>query len=311
MDVPSPLVRWSELRRAGLTRRQLDAAQRQGSVVRMAHGWYRLASASPPAGPPGWAEALHQAPSGARVGGAAAAHLRQLDGFDDWRPPLTIDAPATAGHRRGGVRRLTRLGPAVTVAGLPTSSIEQTLLRLGAGLAPRPGCVAARAMLPAVDLVELAVECALRRRLTSVASLQAATDAAGRRTPGRRVLRAVLTRRPPAAPPTESYLETRLLQVLRNGGITEPARQVELRDSRGRFVARVDLLLDHIVLEADGFAHHRTPQDLTRDRARTNALHTLGYVVLGFTFDEVEHRPDQVLGTVRTVRGRAPTRRGG
>lgn len=43
--------------------------------------------------------------------------------------------------------------------------------------------------------------------------------------PGPPALRLVLDRRPTDAPPTESELETRFLQVLRAAGIPEPVRQ--------------------------------------------------------------------------------------
>jgi hypothetical protein len=87
------------------------------------------------------------------------------------------------------------------------------------------------------DTWEQALESALRTRLTTVAALEASLPQLGRaRTSGVARMRRVLARRPPGAPPTESVLETLLLQLAR----TVPAlgdldRQVEVFDAHGVF----------------------------------------------------------------------------
>lgn len=63
----------------------------------------------------------------------------------------------------------------------------------------------------------VAVESALRHRLTTEDELLELLASCGPNRAGAKTLEAVLERRPYGAPPTESYLETRGVQVLRNG----------------------------------------------------------------------------------------------
>jgi hypothetical protein len=120
------------------------------------------------------------------------------------------------------------------------------------------------------------------------------------------VLGQVLRRRPCGAPATESYLETRGIQVLRSAGLPTGPRQVEVRDD-GAYVGRVDLLLgERVVVEFDGRAFHDLdPATFSGDRRRWTKLEELGYLVAIFTFEDVEHRPDVVAGQVRALLARA------
>ena len=188
----------------------------------------------------------------------AAAAIYRLDGFDWGRVPLTVAANRGALRRNPGYRRRSTLEPVNNDLELPLTGPGQTMLELAAELAPRPGCAAARDVLCAEDLVELALETALRNRLVTLEQLDDLIDATGRRWPGRPVLRAVLARRPDGAEPTESYLETRGIQVLRDGGLDGFERQRELRD-RGSFLGRVDLFVEpRMVIEFDGRESHES-----------------------------------------------------
>jgi len=70
-------------------------------------------------------------------------------------------------------------------------------------------------------------------------------------------------------------------------------------------VGRVDFLVDGwLVVEADGFAHHSTRESYREDRRRANALAALGYRLLRFTYEDVVHRPEYVVETVRSVMAR-------
>jgi hypothetical protein len=69
---------------------------------------------------------------------------------------------------------------------------------------------------------EQALESALRKGLTTIAAIEAAVA----RTPGAARIRRVLALRPPGAPPTESLLETVMVQLARNvEGLVAPTRQ--------------------------------------------------------------------------------------
>ncbi len=121
------------------------------------------------------------------------------------------------------------------------------------------------------------------------------------------MLQAVLERRPFGAPATESYLETRGLQVLRNGGVEPGQRQVEIRDRRGRYLKRVDLLLDGwLIVEFDGEAYH----DPHRDKQLRSAFTAAGYRVLPFDFEQVTRFPRSVVQQVTDARAGHPDQYG-
>ncbi len=230
----------------------------------------------------------------APVTGQAAAVLYGLDGFE---PGVRIDlAVRRAANTPTSSRRRQALGDPESVGGVMVSSVEEVLVDLGDRLARRPGCRAAITRLAPEDLVELALEAALRRPLTTLERVHEICLAAAPHPPGRAVLAQALERRPAGAPPTESYLETRLVQVLRDGGLPDFERQVNIEDDRG-FVGRVDLYRDGVVLEAFGKRPHA--DQLDHDSFRTARLAALGFTVLPFTFEHVERDPEHVVRTTQ------------
>ncbi|MEZ5266145.1 MAG: type IV toxin-antitoxin system AbiEi family antitoxin domain-containing protein [Acidimicrobiales bacterium] len=219
---------------------------------------------------------------------ASAAHLHALDGFSPGILPIELNVPTgTGGRRRTAARRTRVLDPPAMIDGLPVTGIGQTLVELGSTLTP--------SRLPPADRVELALEAALHRRLVTVADLADVLAAAGRRR-GAATLGTVLRRRPDGAPPTESYLETRMVQLLRDHGLPTPRRQVELRDGDG-FIGRVDLLIGRVVIEVDGQASHDGTAAFHRDRLRWSRLQAAGYRPLVFTHDQIERTP-AVVATI-------------
>ena len=168
---------------------------------------------------------------------------------------------------------------------------------------PRPGCAAAHTSLDAVELVELAVEAALRLELTTVERLRDICHDAARNRPGRAVLQEVLRIRPEGAAPAESYLETRCVQVLRSGGVADFERQVVLQDSCGP-IGRVDLRLGHVVIEVVGWvAHH---DKLDPDSYRYARLTAAGFYVLPFTFRQIEFDPNHIVNATKAALGGRP-----
>lgn len=116
--------------------------------------------------------------------------------------------------------------------------------------------------------------------------------------PGRATLAAVLQQRPAGAPATESYLETRCVQVLRRPGLPEFDRQVELSDDGGP-IGRVDLFCRGVVLELVGARWHLDHFD--RDHRRYARLAAAGYHLLPFTFNDVEHRSHHVTSSAAAL----------
>lgn len=294
------------------TRRQLEVrgldghhraqAVRRGELVRVRPGVFVV---QPPPDHPTdrWRQAcaveLVAAGPDAVLTGAAGAALRNLDGWEA-PVPIEVNVPRRSGRRRSGVHRRKAVGDTVQLDGLPVASIEQTLLELGIDLSRRRLCFGMRrgGWLSPADQVELAVESALRRPLVSEARLLEMTALAPRQRPGVAVLAEVLGRRPPDQPATESYLETRCVQVLRDAGLPTGQRQVRIADDLGRFVGRVDFqLAPRVLLEVDGRAFHGGERH-EEDRRRWTALSSLGYGLAVFTWQDIEFQPRLVTGRV-------------
>jgi hypothetical protein len=140
---------------------------------------------------------------------------------------------------------------------------------------------------------EQVLESALRKRLTTIAALQAATIEMGRaRTPGAARIRRVLALRPPGAAPTGSLLETLMIQAARRvAGLPEPVRQLEILDPHGNFVAFVDLAWPDLGLfiELDGQQHLGQP--VYDARRETAVVAATGWLVGRFTWREVVELP--------------------
>jgi very-short-patch-repair endonuclease len=139
---------------------------------------------------------------------------------------------------------------------------------------------------------EHALESALRKRLTTVAAIEAALPGLGAsRVSGTSRIRRVLALRPPGAPATESLLETLTVQLARTvPGIGELVRQHEIWDG-DTFVARVDLSKpdDRYFLELDGEHHEGQPvYDAVR---QTNVVSVTGMLPGRFTWTEVTRMP--------------------
>jgi very-short-patch-repair endonuclease len=172
------------------------------------------------------------------------------------------------------------------VMALPVTTVHRTLIDLGAVLDR--------------DSVEVALECALRRRITTIDRLGRRLDVIGRN--GRRgagVLKAILAAREPGAPPTDSALEVRFIQLLRWGKLPLPLRQRVVRDGRG-FVARVDFEYVELglVIEVDSRRHHLRADEWERDLRRRNRLTTAGKRVLHVTHQRMERDPQGLIDEI-------------
>ena len=61
------------------------------------------------------------------------------------------------------------------------------------------------------------------------------------------------------------------------------------------------LVGDRLVLECDSRAHHTGIERYSADRERDQFLTRHGYQVLRFTYEQVLHRRDEVLGLVHEL----------
>jgi len=206
--------------------------------------------------------------------GSFAAVLLGLDAVECRGADLTL-APSAGGRRPGVRRRILLPERVVEVLGIRCTDGAQTLVDLAADLD---------------DLRwEQALESALRLRVTTIAELQQAALGSSR---GIQRIRRVLGSRPRGAPPTESLLETLMVQLARTiSDLGPPMRQVNVVNAHGDFVARVDLAWPDLGLfiELDG-QHHRG-QPLYDARRETAIVAATGWLCGRFTWREVVHLP--------------------
>ncbi|MEA3056601.1 MAG: hypothetical protein QOD30_2033 [Actinomycetota bacterium] len=240
---------------SGLTRSERAWAVRSGRCVRVQQGIY--AEGPEPASPLDRARGAVLA-SRREARGALAGVLHGLDAvqLDDRPTRRTALAPERVVHVHG-----TRCGDGL-----------QTMIDLASILDD--------------DVWEQALESALRKRLLTIADLEAAPPW----TPGAPRIRRVLGGRPPGAPPTESLLETLALQLARPI-LGEPLRQLVVRSVHGTFIARIDLSWPdrEIFFELDGQGHKDQPvYDATRETAVVAAT---GWLPGRFTWSEITRIP--------------------
>lgn len=131
-----------------------------------------------------------------------------------------------------------------------------------------------------IRMVELALENSLRRGLTTEDELRATVKRLSRSgRPGGPTLRTLLDARDPGRRPTESEMESRLLQALRAHGLPEPVVQYEIWQGTA-FVGRVDAAYPDakIAIEYDSDEFHTGRTATRRDRARRHRLITAGWL---------------------------------
>jgi predicted transcriptional regulator of viral defense system len=180
------------------------------------------------------------------------------------------------------------------VDGIPVTTVNRTLLDLGAVCAPAT--------------VERALENALRRDLTTLKSLKPMLARLGRQgRNGAGVLRALVDERDPDQSPTESDMETWLLQVLRANGLPPAVPQYVIRDAAGRFVARVDAAIMEwrIALEYESIQEHTGKSALLRDNPRRRKIGRAGWTPLGVTIEDLKCGGTELCSDIRAIARRA------
>lgn len=276
---------------AGLSKSAIYRRTICGEWALIYPGVYRLASV-----PKSWEQELMGAclwmGKGAVVSHQSAAAVLRLDGF---RPgPLEFSSPRKIKPRAGLLmHRSDRwLQHDVTaVDGIPVTSPTRTLLDLGA--------------VAGSDLVDLALEDALRKRLTSLPRLRwEIRQIGGRGRRGTLILRELLEQRGSGQAHSESALEVQLLQLIRKASLPLPVSQYEVKVA-GKLIARLDFAYPGALLavEADGYRYHSGHGAWQKDRARQNALMDAGWRVLHVTSEDLRVQPQRVVRAVRRALG--------
>ncbi|HVM64634.1 MAG TPA: type IV toxin-antitoxin system AbiEi family antitoxin domain-containing protein [Acidimicrobiales bacterium] len=284
------VVTAEELAAHGLTRSRVYRAAGAGLLVRLGPQAYAIPGLLGPFSP---AAALESHYPEVLCERRTAAALWGLDGFTprghaDAVPLDLVRDGQRRCQRVPGRQRALAPGEVREVQGLRVTSVERTLF----DLSTMAGVDA--------DVLELALESALRAGHTTDAGLRALVDARGR--PAAR-LRAVLARRQPGAPPTGSYAETRFLQtVARPLELEDPERQVSVSISGRPESYRVDFLFHRprgrLAVEIDGAAWHgpNAPRD---DHMRDHHLRMAGVQALHIEADRLERKPATARAAVR------------
>ncbi len=110
------------------------------------------------------------------------------------------------------------------------------------------------------------------------------------------------------ARPTESDMETMLLQALRRHGLPEPVLQHEIFDAAGHFVARPDAayLEFKIAIEYDSRQEHSDEFQLARDATRRNRLVAEQYVVMSARHADLKRGGQEICDLIAArMRGMA------
>lgn len=273
--------------RIGVDKQCLYRAARSGKLERCFPGVYRVTSGSWT-----WRGQLMAAHlwlgSGSAISHASACALWELPGFS--QGPLELSTP----------RKRTSLPPVVvhcvradlsahttTVGCIPTTNAGRSLVDVAGSVDP--------------DVLEAAMEAAIRRRLTSHRHLLwLMEDRNGKGAKGIAVLRRLVGEGTDST--TESELEIRLLQTLRQAGLPDPVLQHEIRDG-DRFVARVDFAYPwaKVAIEADSYSFHSGRQAWESDLERRGEITALGWLVIHVTHRQMLGDLDAVINRIRAA----------
>jgi very-short-patch-repair endonuclease len=209
---------------------------------------------------------------------------------------VDVIVPLTGGGRRPGVRayRTASLHPGDVrrVHGMPVTAPARTVFDLATPLGR------ARATR---QLEQLVAE-VLDRRLATEEELQAvvARNASHK---GAGLLRLLLTS---GAEPmfVRSEAEERLLQLVRAAGLPLPRTNVRVSGHE------VDMFwkAERLIVEVDGHRWHSSRNRFERDRARDADLAAAGFIVLRFTWRQIDDEPDRVVGRIAFMLGRLSLR---
>lgn len=270
--------------REQLLRLGFTASQIRGRVER--HMWHRIAPRVYDVAPASFdpLRSLHASVLAAS-GSASHRSAAHLWGFVDDLPPTpeilvpsgrTPKGLVAAVHRTSHLARIDR----TTVAGMSCTTPLRTLHDLGSVVDG--------------EALEDAVARAIGRRRTSARQLIRYVDRSLVGRPGGAALRTVAELYIDRRRETKSRLETIVDRAVRVDGIPRPIRQLRVRIQGRRFDLDLAWPSERVFVEADGYEHHSSPADLTRDRERQNLLVLNGWLPLRYTWRVARYQSHKV-----------------
>jgi very-short-patch-repair endonuclease len=194
---------------------------------------------------------------------------------------VIIDVTSSGGRGRLNGVRVHRCKPEKARAdGLPVTTIDRTLVDLGAVLTPRE--------------LERAVDAAIRKGHRVAQTRRGVKGAASLSALNRRNLQGHTV--------TRSELEERFLRTIRRADLPDPAMNVHVEGFLVDAVWRPAML----IVELDGARFHDQPGVRRRDRRRDAELAIAGYTVLRYGWDDVARAPAELTALLATMQPCAP-----
>jgi very-short-patch-repair endonuclease len=268
----------------GMTERMIERRVESGRWVIADVGVYRLAGV-----PDSWesrlmAAQLRLGPS-SLVSHRSAGLLYGLDGVP--KGVIELSTPTSRSSESYLVHRMH--GPAPrsrTLREFRVTSVERTLLDL---------C----SVLPPVKC-GLAMDDALRKRITTLDRLQREAEAAGGKS-GARIFRQLVALRDDHDGVVASQLETKLLRIIKRIKEYEFIPQFEVTDAGKRYFLDFAYPTQMVGVEGHSIRWHMGDEWLKADTKRDRHLSLLGWTVLYFCRDEVWFEPDLVEADIRAA----------
>jgi predicted transcriptional regulator of viral defense system len=283
------VVTRGELAGAGVTRAEIERRLRNGALIRVHRGVFRVGHQSPSL-EARYIAAVKACGEGSLLAGSAAAHLFGLLK----RPPSSPEVLAPTQRRIKGVithrARRSDLADATEWRGIPITTVQRTLVDLAAVLEE--------------DQLARAVHEADVRHHTTPKQVE---QFLSRRHnwPGARKLRRVLWG---DAPVTLSRLESRFLHVLRAASLPQP----ETNRRADRHYVDCRWPEHHLTVELDSYRYHHSRHAWEQDREREREARARGDEFRRYTWLDVDEEPAPMLADLRQLlasQGTAPSGR--
>jgi very-short-patch-repair endonuclease len=270
-----------QLKPTGVTDRAVQRRADAGLLRRLYHGVYTGVQAKLSLRG-GWMAAVLACGPDALLSHRAAAALWDLHSV----PSGPIDVTAPTMHRHPGVRSHTTNCPLglirATVDAIPVTTLERTVLDQARALGPQR--------------LRTTLEQLQHRGLLSPArfdnhrfhrSFRAVSDAMAQLTD--------------QAPWTQSELERRFLELIRDAGLPDPQTNVTVAG----LVVDFCWLEQRLIVEIDGYAWHSSRRSFEVDRQRDVKLTLAGYRVIRITYARIVHDTARLLAELRGLIGSA------
>jgi hypothetical protein len=262
----------TEQLRVAYTARQISVLVRQGTLVNMHIGVYRLAGA-----PNTWQQQVHGALLAVPHGVASHESAASIHGL---RIPPTEHVHVTVRKGRSSARnslqvhRLDLLDHHIHVVDrFRCTTVERTFVDIAGRLSPR-------------ELAFALDEAVIARKTTYRAVADVLCEAGSKGRKGAALLRSLLDERLPLADSVDSTITIMVLKAVKRARLPKPETEYCVSTKLGPYYIDVAWPRFKVGAEADGYTVHSASRVRhSNDRRRRNELETLGWKILNFTYD--------------------------